>query len=225
MPRRATLMAAAGVILVGLAGAMFFRRDYDVAPKPEAPTADGEVLVRRRAAAAPLDVPSSPHLVGQIEPQPDLAAASSQARAASAAAHEGLVNPHSVAARYNPFAAHSSQPASSPASFAPPPAAPAAPDAQPPFATPATAAPERTHIVVDGDTLTDLAELYLGTSRRYPEIFESNRDVLRHPDLLPIGARLRIPGGGSPVAQSTAQEQDLVPIPSNAWRRGRGKQP
>ena len=75
--------------------------------------------------------------------------------------------------------------------------------------------------MIDGDTLTDLAELYLGSGRRYPEIFEANRDVLQHPDLLPIGARLRIPGEG-PVAQSTANAPEMTPIPPNAWRRGRG---
>ena len=49
------------------------------------------------------------------------------------------------------------------------------------------------HVVVDGDTLSVLAERYLGRAEAYLEIFEYNRDVLASPDLLPIGAVLEIP--------------------------------
>jgi len=50
-----------------------------------------------------------------------------------------------------------------------------------------------THEIVDGDTLGDLAERYLGSADRYVEIFEANRDVLSDPQVLPIGAKLKIP--------------------------------
>ena len=50
-----------------------------------------------------------------------------------------------------------------------------------------------THLVADGDTLSKLAAQYLGRADRYLEIFEFNRDVLSDPDLLPIGAAIRIP--------------------------------
>ena len=49
------------------------------------------------------------------------------------------------------------------------------------------------HTVVDGDSLESLAEQYLGTDQRWPEIYEANRQLLRSPDVLPIGATLRIP--------------------------------
>jgi LysM domain len=49
------------------------------------------------------------------------------------------------------------------------------------------------HVVVDGDTLTKLAVRYLGRAEAYQEIFDLNHDVLASPDLLPIGAVLRIP--------------------------------
>lgn len=58
-------------------------------------------------------------------------------------------------------------------------------------------APQQTHKVVDGDTLPQLAQQYLGRADRYLEIFDYNRDVLQSPDVLPIGAELRIP---SPLA-------------------------
>ncbi len=51
----------------------------------------------------------------------------------------------------------------------------------------------RTHKIVDGDTLTALAERYLGSSLRAGEIFEANRDLLFDPQLLPIGVELKIP--------------------------------
>jgi len=83
-----------------------------------------------------------------------------------------------------------------------PPAASAA--AGPPTAHPVPAYPSgpvsagrpSRHRIVDGDTLPRLAERYLGTSRRYLEIYEINRDVLRTPDELPIGVELRIPAAG-----------------------------
>ncbi len=53
--------------------------------------------------------------------------------------------------------------------------------------------PPQTHTVVDGDTLQKLAVKYLDDPNRAMQIFEYNRDVLRTPDVLPIGAELRIP--------------------------------
>jgi len=50
-----------------------------------------------------------------------------------------------------------------------------------------------THEIVDGDTLGGLAERYLGSADRYLEIYEANRDVLSSPQVLPIGAKLKIP--------------------------------
>jgi nucleoid-associated protein YgaU len=49
------------------------------------------------------------------------------------------------------------------------------------------------HRIVDGDTLALLAQRYLGSADRQGEIFEANRGVLSNPDLLPIGAVLKIP--------------------------------
>lgn len=56
------------------------------------------------------------------------------------------------------------------------------------------------HRIVDGDTLSGLAQRYLGSSKRFTEIFEANRDQLPSPDLLPIGVVLRIPSDDSAEA-------------------------
>jgi len=51
----------------------------------------------------------------------------------------------------------------------------------------------RMHRVQPGDTLTGLASRYLGSSARYGEIYEANRDVLQSPNDLRTGMMLRIP--------------------------------
>jgi nucleoid-associated protein YgaU len=51
----------------------------------------------------------------------------------------------------------------------------------------------RTHKIVDGDTLASLAQRYLGSATRAREIFDANRNVLSDPELLPIGAELKMP--------------------------------
>jgi nucleoid-associated protein YgaU len=69
------------------------------------------------------------------------------------------------------------------------------------------------HRVIDGDTLSGLALKYLGSADRYREIFELNRDVLASPDLLPIGAEVKIPAGRSIIPQSTSPStRPMVPV-------------
>lgn len=49
------------------------------------------------------------------------------------------------------------------------------------------------HRIVDGDSLTELSQRYLGTSERFLEIYEINRDRLASPHILPIGTEIVIP--------------------------------
>lgn len=62
-----------------------------------------------------------------------------------------------------------------------------APDADP-------EAPSGIHIVAEGDTLWKIAEAAYGDGGRYQEIFEANKPMLKHPDRIYPGQRLRIPG-------------------------------
>jgi nucleoid-associated protein YgaU len=71
--------------------------------------------------------------------------------------------------------------------------------------------PERTHKIVDGDTLPGLAQRYLGRADRYQELFECNRDVLKNPEILPIGAELRIPSS-DPLPPTDGGAAPLVPL-------------
>ena len=67
----------------------------------------------------------------------------------------------------------------------------------------------RTHIVVDGDSLKKLASRYLDDPHRDWEIFKLNRDSLRDPELLPIGAVLKIPD----LQQATAPDLEQATPP------------
>jgi nucleoid-associated protein YgaU len=58
---------------------------------------------------------------------------------------------------------------------------------------PETASAPPIHKIIDGDSLALLAERYLGSASRAMEIYEANRNVLAQPELLPIGAELKIP--------------------------------
>lgn len=49
------------------------------------------------------------------------------------------------------------------------------------------------HVVEPGDTLSGIAQRYLGSVARYPEIFDANDDRLAGPHDLQPGMRLRIP--------------------------------
>ncbi len=63
--------------------------------------------------------------------------------------------------------------------------------------------PSGIHVVVEGDTLWKIAEAYYGNGGRYEEIFEANKPMLKHPDKIYPGQRLRIPGAGD-AAVATA---------------------
>jgi nucleoid-associated protein YgaU len=74
------------------------------------------------------------------------------------------------------------------------------------------------HTIRDGDTLESIAEVRLGSARRWRELFDLNRDVLSDPAYLPVGAKLRLsrePRKIASVHQGDANE--LEPI--GAWKK------
>lgn len=81
-------------------------------------------------------------------------------------------------------------PGASPRGTAAVPAAPAQPSAPP--VSPAIAG-LREHTVGEGETLSSIANSLLGSSGRWREIYELNRDRLASPDRVRVGDRLRIP--------------------------------
>jgi nucleoid-associated protein YgaU len=51
----------------------------------------------------------------------------------------------------------------------------------------------QTYVVKQGDTLSKIAQELYGDARLYTRIFEANRDVLKDPDKIQPGQKLRIP--------------------------------
>jgi nucleoid-associated protein YgaU len=63
------------------------------------------------------------------------------------------------------------------------------PSTPPPAENPYT----QTYVVQKGDTLSKIAKQFYGDASLYPQIFEANRDVLKDPDKIRPGQKLRIP--------------------------------
>jgi nucleoid-associated protein YgaU len=60
------------------------------------------------------------------------------------------------------------------------------------------AAPEATekveyYVIKSGDTLSGIAAKFYGKGSLYPRIFEANREVIKNPDLIYPGQKIRIP--------------------------------
>jgi LysM repeat protein len=51
----------------------------------------------------------------------------------------------------------------------------------------------KTHKVVKGDCLWNLAKKYLGDGSRYPEIYELNKDIISNPNRIYVGQTLKLP--------------------------------
>lgn len=77
------------------------------------------------------------------------------------------------------------------------------------------------HRIADGDTLASIARRYYGDEQRARELYELNRNVLRDPELLPIGTELVVPGGApnsmapptaAPMSQTPAMTPAVPPL-------------
>ena len=71
---------------------------------------------------------------------------------------------------------------------------------------------ERTHRVVDGDTLARLAKRYWGDEKLAAALFNANQATLSSPDPLPLGVTLRIPA--QPPQTPVAVEAKPVVTPA-----------
>lgn len=49
------------------------------------------------------------------------------------------------------------------------------------------------HVVAKGETLSKIAEKYYGDPSLYRKIVEANQDLIKNPDKIQIGWKLRIP--------------------------------
>jgi nucleoid-associated protein YgaU len=51
----------------------------------------------------------------------------------------------------------------------------------------------QTYVVKPGDSLSKIAQHYYGDASLYDKIFQANRDVLKDPNKIQVGQKLRIP--------------------------------
>lgn len=49
------------------------------------------------------------------------------------------------------------------------------------------------HTVAKGDSLFKISELYYGQGRHWKVIYNANKAIIKNPDVLPLGLKLRIP--------------------------------
>ncbi|MGB7920676.1 MAG: peptidoglycan-binding protein LysM [Desulfobacterales bacterium] len=56
-------------------------------------------------------------------------------------------------------------------------------------------APVEYYIIQKGDSLSAIAKRYYGNAKDYPRIFDANREVIKNPDLIYPGQKIRIPLG------------------------------
>jgi hypothetical protein len=227
MQRDMKVGMALGVALVGIVGALFFRRDP--APPAPPPSLQGAEEIDKQIS----EKTRTPYIQGLDEyvdppasaPPPAQAPVAKTRQATDAyevpdfltgkdeAAQRAILSPKHAAAP-DPIVSTDAA-AKRPETVAGPEKAPAhnrdwLPDGvsspAAPKSAPATAgnsdagASRRTHVTQPGETLSGLAARYLGTSARYRELYDANRNVLRSPDDLPDGVTLVIPDGGKPGA-------------------------
>ena len=57
----------------------------------------------------------------------------------------------------------------------------------------AAEAKAHTYVVKSGDSLSKIAKEIYGDAKRWPEIFEANKDKIKNPNLIYDGQELRIP--------------------------------
>jgi nucleoid-associated protein YgaU len=215
MQRRSKILVIALVVCLAGGATYFFRKrgptSADVLNAPE------QAEVQRRGVEKP--APQS-HLLGEIQAADQPAGSSDLTPIApSAGAATSYAPPANPSGMQGPTASPSSlhpAVAAPPASVANTPSYAPAAGGPPPFASSfggGGASETLRHRVVDGDTLTALAERYLGSANRYLELYELNRDKLASPDLLPIGAELKVPARGLIAPPPTADApQPMVPL-------------
>lgn len=187
---------ALGVLLVGIVGAFFFRNESSPLDEPM-PQLENPQKIDAEIA----EKPRIPYLTG-VETDTALTDAPpfspiSTSEAGRGATLEPTLNP---GAFDSPFVdtAPPPDPIRSPAGdarFSHNNAWEVVGANSPPTAQPVTSTThhDRSHEVKQGDTLSGLAYQYLGSSARYHEIFQANRDLLKSPNDLRIGMKLKIP--------------------------------
>lgn len=228
---------ALGILLVGIVGAFFFRNDTEATEKEDnrqlASAEEIDDRIRRGDQVPYLpDREVGPTHMGEV---PDINIADLIAEIPDANSTEPVVIPQPIRIGERgpshdyvmPIPSPSSdlrgveeavaRSGDSPGIFAPSVDKPKSADRK------ATTRAVKIHEVEAGETLSSLSLKYLGTHRRFNELFEANRDILKSPDSLQIGMKIRIPqkqsgtqsasSAGVSVSSGAAAELPVAPEP------------
>jgi hypothetical protein len=227
MQRDMKVGMALGVALVGIVGALFFRRDP--APPAPPPSLQGAEEIDKQISGkartpyiqgldeyveppASAASPAQPTVAKTRSPTeayeiPDFLTGKDEAEqrailsAKHAAAPDPIVPQEAAAKRPETAGGPEKAPAHNRDWLPDGVSSPSAPKSAPATAGNTDAgASRRTHVTQPGETLSGLAARYLGSSARFRELYEANRSVLRSPDDLPDGVTLVIPEGTKPGA-------------------------
>ncbi len=239
MQRDMKIGMALGLALVGIVGALFFRREPEVKDKDTPPPLqnaeelDREIAGRAKApyikgleefdgAAAPVPAPAGPENNPANKPanKADEPKPRDPANRKPAAAPEPIQPGRSNSLANDQIPAHNRDwdpvgPSGSSGKKAGDSQKGDGPRGENQRPGPAgnNVGTNRTHVIQPGETLSALASRYLGSSGRYNEIYEANKNVLRSPNDVREGLTIVIPdakptGASSPASNSPAKPRD-----------------
>jgi nucleoid-associated protein YgaU len=80
----------------------------------------------------------------------------------------------------------------------------------------AAAGSGQVYVVHSGDTLSDISKAVFGTATRWQELLDANTDVLKKPEALQVGMKLRIPAGGTVPAGPARSEAPATSKPKKS---------
>lgn len=174
---------ALGILLIGIVGALFFRNERtgdDLPQMMHADELDAQIAERdlKPYASSRSANSTDPHwkVPDFLKQEPDPGPVALPGPIPAEGSHPPTVST-------NPSAAGSVT------SVDPSPA----PGPQTAQQSPPSNVQTREYLVKSGDTLSGIAEEFLGAGSKFMEIYELNRDRLRSPDAVRTGMRLRVP--------------------------------
>ena len=180
MHRTIKIFVVVCVLAAGVGTSLLFRRDAPRNELPEAGNPAAAIPLRAAAPRGPRPLPFELPEEGELPVAADIEEAkTTPVRTVDTSATKSVVrrSPPPLEGVYQPALIEPTV-VTVPTTTVPPTAEPR---------------PQRTHRIVDGDSLAKLAQRYLGDRQRGPEIFAANSDVLDNPDILPLGKTLKIP--------------------------------
>lgn len=214
---------ALGILLIGIVGALFFRNEAPESDQNGPALANPQALDSRirhkpnapylQDAAKPKDsVPSIPDaLVPDVAPQIPGAVASTGNRQTSTV-------PEPIRPNARREGDHSTSVPTLGREVAGFDGGVPQPRGEKTERTVAASNAPQSHEVAAGESLSSIAFKYLGTHKRYMEIYEANKDVLRSPNDLSVGMKLKIPpkerSASAPVSTSAAATTEPPQTPS-----------